>query len=286
MERFEISSNLFPCVSVNTYETMLSPVQLEDEAMACNECERRAFDYAYCDCDELDKGIVTYAMQWIEREVLPVTKKYGLERFEDISIHHPREYNFMTDWLNFTAVMQDGWREKMHEWLAKFTDGKFREYIRENFESRSGFVSLMPTTYAEIERMQDEKRCLGAYLTLCLLNEQRDADNLRDFLMESQGMVEEGIICNGYDTKIHNAFEEQFADADTESLLNLYDSEEIDLIYWQIVERTGSPWLHDASTKKCDGEHESVDATNQAQRFIVWAAQNGYDAAELRRMAA
>lgn len=283
MEKFKISSALFPCVSVDTYETMLSPVQLEDEAMACNESEYRPFDYAHIDCGELDDAIVTYAKGWIEDEVLPKMQKYGLQGIDDCEIHHPREYNFTTDCLLFTAIMSDDWRERMNQWLARFTDAKFQDYIDRHFKSCDGFISWMPQSFAEIRQMDDKERCIGAYLTLCLLNE---SFVMRDVLIESQEYIEEQIIRNGDDATVYNALEDAYKNIDTDSLLQFYNSWDFDIIYWQIVEKSGFPWLHDNETKRVRGEHETVDCENDAQRFIAWAARNGYDVATLRQMAA
>ena len=284
MERFKISSVLFPCVSVDTYETLLSPYQLESDAME-REYPARPFSYAYVDFRDLSAEILRQGNAWIQAEVVPKMRKYGLEQIEVDSLHTPEEYNFSTDCLYLTAVMQDGWREKMHQWLKEFTGAKFQEYIKEHWMSRDGFFSFMPTTFAEIERMADKERCLSAYLTLCLLNEHTTTIDFNDFLIRSQEEIETEVY-NEFGCCIYNALEEHFSNVDVESLLGLYESYEIDIIYWQIVEKSGFPWLHDNDTRSVEGEHEIVDATNDAQRFIVWAAKNGYDATELRRMAA
>ena len=59
----------------------------------------------------------------------------------DFSFHSPREYNFETDWIEFTMEFDD----KLIDEIRQKVDDDFFKYIKK-YESRSGFISFMPTT--------------------------------------------------------------------------------------------------------------------------------------------
>lgn len=84
--------------------------------------------------------------------------------------------------MRMEIEMNDGWRDIMHEKLSVWKkDSKFQRYIEEHWTSSSGFVSFMPENFEQIEGVRkppcflhpDAEQCLAAYLTFCLLAEDK-----------------------------------------------------------------------------------------------------------------
>ena len=277
-ECFGISSNLFPCVNVDMYWGILDPQTAENNMEdSCDE-----FEYFSIDMGLYKNAVASLASDYIGENVLPMMKEYGLENITDCKISSPREYNFTTDCLLFTAEMSHDWREKMHHYLNKFRkDKKFQEYIEEHWYSRSGFWSWMPQSFEEIEEMADEERCVGAYLTLCLLNEGR-----LDVFTDSEEYIYYGLEeCSLGD--FYNVPEEYLGRIEGEKLIALYrDDYRINELWHDLLDKVGQPW------KGCEqlyGKYEPsycISAKNDAMRLIFWACENGYTVSDLEAMAA
>lgn len=277
-ECFAISSNLFPCVCVGTYWTALSPSEAEENMQGT--CED--FEYFSIDWKEWKDGIVMAAADFIEKEVCPIMKKYGLENIMVEEMHSPKKYNFEDDCLYFTVEMSADWREKMHNYLNDFRkDKKFQRYIEEHWYSRDGFWSWMPQSFEEIERMNDEERCVGAYLTLCLLNE--DKMNLFDDSVEYiYYEMNEGSYGNYF-----KITEDYLGDAEGKKIESLYnDDYRMNELYHDLLNKIGEQWKGcDRISGKSD-EYMTLDAKNEAMRLIFWALENGYTVSDLEAMAA
>ena len=92
----------------------------------------------------------------------------------------------------------------------------------------------------------------------------------------------------------HDLLEENSLDFDSfdvEELVALYNNDEKwNEIYWNLVQKlNGFPWLHDEKSKCIDGKADcfmSKNAENDGMRLLFWAAQQGYKANDLIRMAA
>lgn len=277
-ECFAISSNLFPCVCVGTYWTALSPSETEENMQGT--CED--FEYFSLDWEEWKDGIVMAAADFIENEVCPIMKKYGLENIMVEKMYSPKEYNFTDDCLYFTVEMSADWREKMHNYLNDFRkDKKFQKYIEEHWYSRDGFWSWMPQSFEEIERMNDEERCVGAYLTLCLLNE--DKMNLFDDSVEYiYYKLNEGSYGNYF-----KITEDYLGDEEGKKIESLYnDDNRMNELYHDLLNKIGEQWKGcDRISGKSD-EYMSLRAKNEAMRLIFWALENGYTVSDLEAMAA
>lgn len=67
--------------------------------------------------------------------------------------NHPRYYNYSDDVIEFDMTIDTDWVESK---LAEFgNDPDFKNYIKENFSSRSGFISYMPDDVAEYSELLD-----------------------------------------------------------------------------------------------------------------------------------
>ncbi|MBO4719991.1 MAG: hypothetical protein J5658_08970 [Prevotella sp.] len=290
LESFAISSNLFPCVYVGMYESLLSPTRYEEDMSNCMCDDEHPFSYTVVDNDTWRKEIVKCATNFINENVVPMMKKYGLESIDVEKIHSPQYYNFESDCLYFTVNMAANFRELMHKYLAEFRkDEKFEKYIEEHWYSHSGFCSFMPQDFDDIEEFDDEERCIGAYLTLCLLNE--NGIGLAEEFYEDCG---EWLWENTEAAETYDMLEEQNDQLDSfdcEELVRCYRNDnKWNEIYWNLVSKFGGfPWLHESSTKCLDAKHDgcvSKYAENDGMRLLFWAAQQGHTVQDLERLAA
>lgn len=282
MESFKISSDVFPCVSVGMYDSILSPTNHEQDVMQ-QECDDyHPFNYVSIDVDDWKSDILDFSRTWMEKEVIPIMNKYGVDHIRVDNIHSPKYYNFHTDELYVTVFMQDDWRSLMHNYLAAFKQSKeFQKYIDEHFCSHDGFSSLMPKSFDEIEAFNDDQRCLGAYLTLCLLNEgeinmpERFEEDCYEYLCQHSGAAP---LQSYLETSEIDSF-------DADELQDLYlNDDRFSEIYWGIYHNKGHLWR--SSDYDSMGGQNNMTAQNDGMRFIFWAAKNGYTVDDLKAMAA
>ena len=101
------TTNRFEFVKCNFYETLADPRNLfEKDYDKMGEFEEEEdFDYSkYCN------GFIPSVQEWAD-EVCYKLKKYGVKDIKVLSVGHPREYNFYTDWMNVEVEISDDWRE-------------------------------------------------------------------------------------------------------------------------------------------------------------------------------
>lgn len=283
IESFSISSNLFPCVFVGMYGTRLSPSDYEESMQECYADDEHPFSYFTVDRDKWELEIIDRAGDFIDEHVVPILKKYGLDSIQVETIHSPKYYNFENDCMYFTVYMAEEWRTKMHEWLSKFRqEQKFSDYIHEHYHDHDGFWSFMPQNFDEIETFGDEQRCIGAYLTLCLLNE--DAIDLQDEFMNETAdwLYENSSTCSD-----KNVLDEYVGEVDGMKYQELYNNDyRVDELYHNLYEKQGRVW------RGCDWLNSKVDnsitiySKNEAMSMIFWAVQNGLTVSDLYELAA
>lgn len=288
LESFNLNSELFPCVSVAMYGTELSPVEYESDQCNSMAYDRETlFNYYHLDYDTWKQEILERATVFIKDNVLPRFKKYGVNDIQVEKIWSPRYYNFHNDELEFTVYMESDWRATMHRYLDEFRrsqSDKFVDYILKHFHSCSGFCSLMPTSFPEIEAFADEDRCMAAYLTLCLLNE--DCIN---YANESREDIYEWLSGNTSAGSEINMLSEYLNDDDNEgeSYVDLYNNDyALSNLYHDLLARKGYVWRgYNELSGKVDPSVQ-LQAKNDAMRMIFWAVNNGYTVADLKAMAA
>ena len=283
---FYLNSNLFPLVCVQMYETQLSPMAYEDYMRHLDEGEPDGdFTYYTVDYSDWKKELVLVASNYIKQNFLGVLKKYGVENIEGTGIWSPKYYNYTGDALEMTITMKEGWEqimEKSLETFAEITD--CRRYVCENWHSCSGFISFMPKSVEDVLTERDEERRLAAYLTLALVYEDvlEDAGDSLENLWEA-GMYE----FSDYD---HINVLEEYLGEDYYDLMTAYnDDQKWNELYWQLVEKIGFPWMHEAETKSLEGKKDcdyQFNANCDGKRLLFWAAIHQYSLNDLYDMAA
>lgn len=280
MKTFQLNSELCPLVYVDMYDSPLSPLNFEE----VDDAFGNPFVRSIVDIDSYDRCVRDFCQEFLDTEILPVLSPYGVKKITALSIDHPREYNFTTDALIFNVEMADGWKKTMRDHLQQFRDKPgINDYIRDHYFSRSGFISFMPQSCQEIMQMEDEDRCLAAYLTLALI----DYD---EFFFKGD-MWGKGILdrfeceCVEYLTEhqgdflteinfLHPYTDEQTA----EKLCQLYDDRhgKLEAAVSRAFAEFGLAWKWDKfSTLTFEDEqnYERLDADNEAMRCIIWAVK-------------
>lgn len=278
-----LNTDLFPCVCVAMYGTKLS---LSDYETSIRESETYDTDFAYVNIDpeKYELAIMDRAAAFLDENIIPILKKYGLQGIQTIKIDKPQSYNFLNDALIFYAEMAPKWKSTMRQWLKEFAkDQKFQDYIDNHFKSYDGFCSFMPQTFKDIAAMEDEDRCLGAYLQLCLLNE-----NATDLWRESLDEISDWMF-EKFDDYDAGDYLEDHLGADGYDLAEIYSDDcKWNELYWNLVAKMGFPWLHDDTTRTLANASNSCSfhAQNDAQRCVIWAVKNKYTLPDLQRLAA
>lgn len=81
-----------------------------------------------------------------------------------ISVGHPKEYNYGTDWINVEVEFCDEWRQKMLSNIGKIVnDDKCRKYAEANYRSVSGYIFLGPEDLNEFEKEIIERKSDSGY---------------------------------------------------------------------------------------------------------------------------
>ena len=167
METISCNTNLFRFIRPCFYETNADPQYMfEAERMENEIYEEESFDF----CSYSNAFIPE--IESMADDAASYLKDIGLTKIEVLSIESPREYNFYTDWCELDITMEDGWLEKAEEKLRSISGSAVSKDLLGSWKSCSGFLSLMPESYAEIMEglKYEDVHSFGAYLTLCLWN--------------------------------------------------------------------------------------------------------------------
>lgn len=276
---YDLNSNLFPCVCVAMYETILSPSFYED---SLNDGEEE-FYYNTVDLDDWKKALTIAAEAYIQNNVIESLRNYGCIKIEATGIWSPKHYNYHTDELNMKVMMDANWKSLMKEHVESWRGRKNVEsYIRDNWYSCSGFVSFMPKSLDEVLSEDDEDRQLASYLTLAMLVEGT---------LKPAGDIME---CLYYDIESDsnriNVIEEYYNNSlEAEKILKLwYDDLSWNELYWRLRDKIGHPWSHDKESGSLEGKKDyySFNADSDGKRLLFWAVRKGYTVDDLYSLAA
>lgn len=277
----ELTTAILPLVDVGMYESVLSPSNYEELQksyfMEDYTCATEFLCVGNFDYNGYKSAVIDAAKEYIEDNVMPKLREYGVIGIEPMSIWSPKYYNYSTDELEFNLYLSDNFEQIMRDNIARMRNNRsLQRYIEEHFWSKSGFVSFMPRSFDEILAMDDEDRCISAYLTLALLESGywsysgQIIDESNFDLYDKVTCVYNGEFCNFY-MYVSDEF------------LKLYDNDTaLNELLWDVYFKIGRPWRnHNPKNHEYEGE-----CKNEAVEFLLWATDMGYTLADLRAIAA
>ena len=280
-EVYNMTSNLFPCICVAMYETVLSP-NFFLESMNDGEDQ---YMYDTLDWQDWKTELLKVSQDYIDSNVIDSLKNYGLLKIEACSIWSPKYYNYHQDELVMDVTMQQDWQDTMKEKIEAWRGRQdVIDYIKKYWRSYSGYVNFMPESLDEILTEDDEDRQLAAYLTLAMLVEGtlRPYDEILDELYYSMN----DSFC---DYERVNVLAEYMDEQEADKLLTLYNNDDDwNDLYWRLVEKIGFVWLHegpDSLRGKKDSDYE-FNAKSDGERLLFWAIEKELTVKELQDMAA
>lgn len=281
-EVYNMTSNLFPCVCVAMYETVLSPNNYLEYMNDGDD----PYYYTTMDWSDWKTELVKVAQKYIDDNVIDCLQDYGLLKIEADHIWSPKYYNYDQDELCMTITMQQGWQQIMAQKVQEWQDNEaVKKYISTYWRSYSGYVNFMPETLAEVLTEDDEERQLAAYLTLAMLveGELKPCGEIMDELYYS--MTEKFS-----DYERVNVIDEHYDDeCEAEELQQVYANDyEWNQLYWDLAHTIGFKWLHegpDYLRGKKDSDYE-FRPKSDGERLLFWAVENQLTVDDLRRLAA
>lgn len=139
------TTNEFCFINVSFYETIADPryfFEQDYEEMPEYE-EESDFDFdSYCN------KFIPFVQEWANK-VGERLYEYGVNNIKVISVGHPKEYNYGTDWMDVRVEFCDEWRQKMLSNIGKIVnDDKCKKYAETNYRSDSGYdVTILLNMY-------------------------------------------------------------------------------------------------------------------------------------------
>lgn len=131
----ELNTGILPVVNVDMYS-------LSDNL------------YEYdIDQKELDDIVLEIAPKYIEdtlSEILPNVSVIAK------SVYHPKQYNYSGDELEFDLVVDSNAYEELKE--KTLNNPEFKQFLKDNYSSRSGFVSFMADDLDDFETQEEWKQ--------------------------------------------------------------------------------------------------------------------------------
>jgi len=100
-----------------------------------------------------DDIVVEQAIPYIEEAVQKTDSRIKVKNFK---INHPRFYNFVSDCIDFDVELPQSLLVELFERYKN--DQSFLSYLKDNYSSRSGFISTMADTPQKFaEQCEDAK---------------------------------------------------------------------------------------------------------------------------------
>lgn len=150
MKTFTTNTNIAPICNVSTYE---GPFSYESLWQNDEEAEREEGRLV---CDDYNKSamgerIVKEANRVFGRD--KPLKDYGVVSIKATKFGSPREYNFMTDWLDLEVEVDDTFFAKAKKAILDPANRKaVVKYAGDNWVSRDGFASSMLDRISTLSR--------------------------------------------------------------------------------------------------------------------------------------
>lgn len=150
MKTFATNTNIAPIVDVSTYEGPFSYESL----WQCDEEAEREEGWLVCDDYKsfaVHERIVEEANRVFERD--KPLKDYGVVSIKATGFGSPREYNFMTDWLDLSVEVDTTFFMKAKKAILDPANRKaVVKYAGDNWVSRDGFLSSMLNRISTLSR--------------------------------------------------------------------------------------------------------------------------------------
>ena len=159
---FRTSTHIAPIVDVSTYE---GPFSYESLWGMDEESEREEGRFV---CDDYDfakvgERIVAEANKVFEAN--KPLKEYGVVFIRATKFGSPREYNFMTDWLDIDVGVDDSFWQLAKEAIFKPENrAKIVEYAGEHWVSYDGFSSAMLNRICTLSRDAWKHKNYGTHM--------------------------------------------------------------------------------------------------------------------------
>jgi len=304
---FELNDTLWPVVRVNTNDTILDPKKYEEthakDTFDGDEpyYKDNPFRYFKVDRDKWNDEIKQLAVDFINENIIDMMKPYGVESIQVKKIDSPVYYDYGpndTDELIFTVVMAPDYCERMKHNLELFRNSDINVFSHYYPFFNDHLWSSKTYLLNEIEAFENRERCLGAYLTLCLVDLGK-SEISKDFqkyafdwlqVHSSAGTVRSILL--EYENEPIDSTDERFNGyEDSNEFLELYNDDfAIWELYHNLYNRVGNAWKgYDTLECLTDGDKDIryfIDAKNDAMRMIFWAIDNDYSLEDLKAMAA
>lgn len=162
MKTFTTNTNIAPICDVSTYEGPFSYESL----WQCDEEVERENGRLVCDDYKsfaMGERIVEEANRVFERD--KPLKDYGVVSIKATEFGSPREYNFMTDWLDLSVEVDETFFAKAKKAILDPANRKaVVKYAGDNWVSRDGFLSSMLNRISTLSRDTWKAKHYGTYM--------------------------------------------------------------------------------------------------------------------------
>lgn len=175
------------------------------------------------DQKELDDIVLEIAPKYIEdtlNEILPNVSVIAK------SIYHPKQYNYLGDELEFDLVVDSNAYEELKE--KTLNNPEFKQFLKDNYSSRSGFVSFMADDLDDFKTQEEWKQMVQVIMfnipkdKIELNNDQYITEFMDNVYMNYAPIDDEDDLTENKSLKIENK-DKWVADLEElESMVNYY----------------------------------------------------------------
>lgn len=192
---FVTNTQIAPIVDVSTYEGPFSYESLWQQEEDAEREEGRVVCWDY-DSKKLGERLVEEANMVFEAEKPLI--EYGVVEIKATKFGSPREYNFMTDWLDLRVTVDESFFKRARKAILDPENRKtIVEHCKDHWVSKDGFSSFMLNRVQDLSlnwwehqhygrRMSTDEEIEAAVLAdlqevLTLLEDEASEDEYRDF---------------------------------------------------------------------------------------------------------
>lgn len=192
---FMTNTQIAPIVDVSTYEGPFSYESLWQDEEESERDEGRVVCWDY-DSKKMGERIVEEANRVFERD--KPLKDFGVVEIKAARFGSPREYNFMTDWLDLHVTVDDSFFEKARKAILDPENRKaIVKHCKDHWVSKDGFNSFMLNRVQNLSLNWWEHEHYGRHMStdeeieaavmadlqeaLALLESETSEDMYRDF---------------------------------------------------------------------------------------------------------